>query len=322
MSCFEWLFPSVRQLTAPSDYKSHHFDASKWKAVNPRADDIVIVTAYKSGTTWMQQIVAELVFQGKEKPGSIGDLSPWVDLRVPPAEVTGPMVEAQTHRRFLKTHLPADAFQPYWNPTGKYIYVGRDGRDAFMSLMNHYEKANDSWYGAMNEAPGLVGDTIPSFSSLGGVPKVFDRWLSEGWPSLQGETDGWPFWSLFRNMQTWWEVGLKNPDQVLFVHFNNLLENLEGEMVRIAKFLDIEVDKNLLPGMVKACTFGEMKKQADVIAPLNGAMWEGGGNSFIFKGTNNRWKGVLSEEQLAAYDRKVQKDLTKECATWLETGKL
>merc|ERR1712176_1221458 len=99
---------------------------------------------------------------GKEPPASVHELSPWVDLRVPPAEVLGPMLEAQTNRRFLKTHLPFDAFQPFVNPTGKTIYVGRDGRDMFMSLANHYEKGNEKWYGALN-GPGLVGPPLPPY---------------------------------------------------------------------------------------------------------------------------------------------------------------
>mmetsp|Transcript_117129 Transcript_117129/g.364732 ORF Transcript_117129/g.364732 Transcript_117129/m.364732 type:complete len:272 (-) Transcript_117129:59-874(-) len=268
----------------------------------------------------MQQILSEIIFQGVDKPGTVGELSPWVDLRVPPAEVIGPVIEAQTHRRFLKTHLPADAFEPYWNPTGKYIYVGRAGRDAFMSLMNHYETANEAWHGAMNMAPGRVGPEVPRFETLGGTGKIFDRWLSEGWPTLPNESDGWPFWSLFHNMKMWWAKGKECPAQVLFVHYNTLLEDLPGEMRRIAAFLGIPVDEALLPEMVANCTFAAMKQKADVIAPLNGALWTGGGDSFIFKGTNGRWKGVLSDEQCAAYEEKVAAPLPADCAAWLETG--
>lgn len=104
-------------------YQSHHFDSTKWDVVKPRDDDIVIVTAYKSGTTWMQAVISEILFQGKEKPASVGDMSPWVDLRVPPAEVLGPQLEAQEHRRFLKTHLPADAFIPYFNPKARAMCI-------------------------------------------------------------------------------------------------------------------------------------------------------------------------------------------------------
>mmetsp|Transcript_132851 Transcript_132851/g.425183 ORF Transcript_132851/g.425183 Transcript_132851/m.425183 type:complete len:312 (-) Transcript_132851:300-1235(-) len=304
-------------------YESHHFNSKKWEVVKSRPDDIIIATAYKSGTTWMQQIISELVFQGQPKPASVGDMSPWVDLRVPPAEVIGPAIEAQEHRRFLKTHLPFDAFEPYLNPTGKCIYVGRDGRDAFMSLANHYEKGAQAMYVSVNSSPGLVGPPFPPFEEVGTVlPAWFDQWLNKGWESLGGETDGWPFWSLFKNMKTWWEFGQAHPNQILFVHYNKLLEDLSGEMQRIAQFLDIPIDQQLLPDLVKACTFDEMKKTADTVAPLNGTMWEGGGNDFIFKGTNGRWKGVLTDANLAAYDEKVRLEFSPACATWLETGEL
>jgi aryl sulfotransferase len=61
-----------------------------------------------AGTTWVQQIVAQLLFNGEEGL-PVADMSPWMDLRVPPKNVKLPMVDAQKHRRFLKTHLPVDA---------------------------------------------------------------------------------------------------------------------------------------------------------------------------------------------------------------------
>lgn len=300
-------------------YESHHFASKKWEVVKPRDSDIVIVTAYKSGTTWMQQIVSEIIFQGQAKPATVGDLSPWVDLRVPPPEVIGPVIEGQTHRRFLKTHLPADAFEPYFNPKAKYIYVGRDGRDAFMSLMNHYEKGNEMWYGALN-GPGLVGPPLPTWSEVAPAEKLFDKWLSTGWDTLP-EEDGWPFWSFFKNVDTWWRKGQNNKN-ILFVHFNCLKADLKKEMTRIAEFLEVPVDAKLLPTMVQACTFEAMNKDADKVAPLNGALWNGGGKSFIFKGTNNRWKGVLSEEQVKAFEAKQAKTFTPECQKWITTGEL
>jgi aryl sulfotransferase len=45
-----------------------------------------------------------------------------------------------------------------------------------------------------------------------------------------------------------------------------------------------------------------------------------GGESFIHKGTNGRWIGVLKEEQLQRYNALVQQKLTPECAAWLESG--
>ena len=55
----------------------------------------------------MQQIVSQLIFDGAEGI-NVPKLSPWVDFRLVPIEVRQ-AVDQQTHRRFLKTHLPVDA---------------------------------------------------------------------------------------------------------------------------------------------------------------------------------------------------------------------
>ena len=95
---------------------NHHFNSTVWNDFAFRDDDIVIATYAKSGTTWMQQIVSQLIFNGAEGL-PVAEMSPWLDLRVPPKAVKLPLVEAQTHRRFLKTHLPVDAL--VFSPTGE-----------------------------------------------------------------------------------------------------------------------------------------------------------------------------------------------------------
>jgi hypothetical protein len=72
--------PNRRTSVAALDH--HHFDSLRWNFVTLRDDDIVIATSYKAGTTWMQGIVANLIFSGRELPASLFDLSPWVDMRV------------------------------------------------------------------------------------------------------------------------------------------------------------------------------------------------------------------------------------------------
>jgi aryl sulfotransferase len=78
-----------------------------------------------------------------------------VDFRIPSLDIKMPMIEAQTHRRFMKTHLPVDAL--VFSEKVKYIYIARDGRDVVWSLYNHHSTANDAWSEALNETPGLVG---------------------------------------------------------------------------------------------------------------------------------------------------------------------
>src|SRR5689334_16336013 len=123
--------PTVRHL-----YQNHHLDATRWRAFTPRAGDIVVSTAYKSGTTLTQTIVTNLIFPDGDMPASVGDISPWLDLRVAPLQEVIATLEAQTHRRCIKTHLPLDGL-PFFDNV-QYLVVGRDPRDVFMSLVNHY----------------------------------------------------------------------------------------------------------------------------------------------------------------------------------------
>jgi hypothetical protein len=153
--------------TKTRELHNHHFDSTIWNDLRFRDDDIIISTYAKSGTTWMQQIVAQLLF-GPDPEIEVAEMSPWLDLRVPPKEVKLPMVEAQTHRRFLKTHLPLDAL--VFSPEAKYIYIGRD---VVWSMYNHHANANEIWYEALNDTPGRVGPPIepppPTSANTGAI---------------------------------------------------------------------------------------------------------------------------------------------------------
>jgi aryl sulfotransferase len=153
-------------------------DSTAWNRFNFRDDDIIISTYAKSGTTWMQQIVSQLIFDGAEGL-NVSEMSPWVDLRIMPPEALAAL-DQQTHRRFVKTHLPVDAL--IFSPKAKYIYVGRDGRDMVWSLYNHYSTANEHWYGALNNTPGRVGSANRATAavSAGILPAV----VREGWLSV------------------------------------------------------------------------------------------------------------------------------------------
>jgi len=92
-------------------------------------------------------------------------------------------------------------------------------------------------------------------------------------------------------------------------------------MRRIADFIGEPIkDEKLFKKLVEECTFESMKKNADAVAPLGGALWEGGAKTFINKGTNKRWVGVLTDAQVAAYEKAAEKKLGKTCAGWLATG--
>jgi aryl sulfotransferase len=65
-------------------------------------------------------------------------MSHWIEAQFDPIGEVLARLEAQPHRRFIKTHTPADGI-PFF-PGAKYVFVARDGRDAFMSMCNHMER--------------------------------------------------------------------------------------------------------------------------------------------------------------------------------------
>ena len=51
-------------------------------------------------------------------------------------------------------------------------------------------------------------------------------------------------------------------------------------------------------------------------------LWERGGDSFLHKGTNGRWRDVAAKEDLALYDAKVAAQFSPALARWVEHGRL
>ncbi|BAV34910.1 sulfotransferase [Sulfuricaulis limicola] len=283
---------------------SHHFDSTIWNDFRFRDDDIVIATYAKSGTTWMQQMVAQMLFGG-DPDLPVAELSPWLDLRVPPKEIKLPAVEAQTHRRIIKTHLPVDAL--VFSPKAKYIYVARDGRDVVWSMYNHHANANAAWYAALNDTPGRVGPPIAPPPA--DIRQYWREWMDQ---------DGHPFWPFWDNLRSWWAI--RHLPNVLIVHFNDLKSDMEGEMRRIARFLGIAIDEARWPDIVRYCRFDWMKQNAAKSVPLGGAFWDGGAQVFINKGVNGRWTDTLTAADNAEYEACAARELGPECARWLAHG--
>ena len=142
-------------------------DSTRWNDFEYRDGDIVIGTWSKAGTTWLQQIVGQLVFEGAEGI-PVFDVAAWIDMRIFPKDDMLAMFEAQTHRRFMKTHLPVDALM--FSPQAKYIYIGRDGRDVLWSWYNHHANFSPMAYEMMNDTPGLVGPKARAATCWNRVP--------------------------------------------------------------------------------------------------------------------------------------------------------
>jgi aryl sulfotransferase len=288
------------------ELQNHHFDSTIWNEFNFRDDDIIIATYAKSGTTWVQQIIAQLLFKG-DADLDVAQMSPWLDLRVPPKEEKLPLVEQQTYRRFIKTHLPVDAL--VFSDKAKYIYIGRDGRDVVWSMYNHHATANESWYAALNDTPGRVGPPIDKPPAS--ITQYYHEWL---------DRDGHPWWPFWENIRSWWAI--RNLPNVYFLHFANLKNDMPGQIRQLADFLGIPIDEKKWKSILLHCSFDYMKANATKSVPLGGAFWDGGAQTFIHKGTNGRWRDVLQPDEVEKYERRAVKELGPECARWLATGEM
>lgn len=302
---------------ARRDYRTWIVDSRRWGRYRPRSDDIVIATYPKCGTTWMQRIVGLLVFQTPE-PRPVMQISPWIDRRFPePIETVLAQIEGQDHRRFLKAHLPADGL-PIHDEV-KYLHVARDGRDACMSLHNHASGFTPLMLEGLDRA-GLEDETIGRpYPRVPADPAAFfHRWLTEG--AVPGHEDGLPTMSFFHCERTWWAE--RHRPNVLLVHFNDLKADLAGEMRRVAAFLGIAIHPDLWPALVEASGFGAMRRDGAALMGSIGASFREGADRFFHKGTNERWRGVFREEDLALYDAKAAAILSSACAQWLAAGRL
>jgi len=302
--------PSVKHT-----YLNHHLDSTKWESYQPRQDDIVIATYLKSGTTWMQTIVSHLIFQDFHiRP--LTEVSPWIDTRLWPIakEDLAELLKGMNHRRFLKSHLPMDGLPFY--PEVKYIVVGRDLRDVFVSLWNHYRNYTPDFYLRANRP--LLPDERPLPHCPEESSQFWQWWMTRGW--FEWESDGYPFWSSLHHTRTWWDF--RDFPNIFLVHYNDLLRDLVGEIRRVARYLDIEASDDLIAKIAEATTFDTMKGQADLLVPNHEVTFKSGADVFVNKGTTGRWRNVLEDEDLALYQATIDRKLPPDCASWLEKGRL
>ena len=171
-------------------------DSRNWDDFNFRDGDIVIDTYGKTGTTLVQQIVAQLIFAGSDEIYG-PNISPIVEMRMLPRDSLLGMLEAQTHRRFLKTHLPVEAL--VFSPKARYIYIGRDARDVIWSMHNMHVNYTPAAYAMFNAHD--PGDP-PLKPPPADVRTYYLEWLATG--ALPGMRRGGV--SLWSHVQGWWDV--------------------------------------------------------------------------------------------------------------------
>lgn len=273
-------------------------DSTRWNGFSFRDDDIVIATYPKSGTTLTQQIVAQLILHGDANVYGQA-LSPWIDCRPAPDAVA--KAEAQTHRRFLKTHLPLRNL--VYAPNAKYLFVGRDPRDVAWSFHNHLTNFTD----AAREAHAKAADGIPRPAPDPDVRRYYHAFLD-------GPAQLPPYWEFMRE---WWAI--RDLPNILFLHHAELIADLTGQIRRIAAFLDILPAESSLPRLAAHCSVEHTRKVASLDPNLR-RNFRRGAETFINKGSNGRWRDVLDAGEIAKGELIATQELPADCVAWLCRG--
>ena len=149
-----------------------------------------------------------------------------------PIEANLALLASQTHRRFIKSHMPLDAI-PLFEGV-KYIHTARDGRDfrdVDAQCMLGFRPEDEGSYRtrAQPRDPRLKSRVMATSPD----PRAyFLDWLAQA----EADTapcvgDELPFSSL--KIPFWRE---RKRENVLLVHYNDMKADLASEMARIATF--------------------------------------------------------------------------------------
>jgi len=308
----------------PVRYTSDDEDSARWDGFEFRPGDIVISTRSKSGTTWMQMICALLIFQTPDLPAPLGELSPWLDWLVAPAERVFARLEAQRHRRFIKSHTPLDGIPLDGRAT--YIVVGRHPLDMAVSLYHQGGNINRARLRELTGQPAPAPERSPA-------PALHD-WLiswveadvepAEQLDSLPGVcwhmSDAWARRTSPAPPGGHAEAGLAatEPD-VLLVHYDDLSADLDGQMRRLASLLHVTVPDALWPNLVRAATFDQMRARASAHAPDPAGVLKDPA-AFFRRGNSGAGREVLTKDEVERYYGRVAKLAAPDMLNWLHRG--
>jgi hypothetical protein len=208
----------------------------------PDARDILIVTQMRSGTTWMQQIVFEVLCRGE---GSLADdghrhmsaLSPWLESCTSVPLERAPRI-GERQNRIIKTHLPSDLCP--FSHEARYIYVLRHPLSCFASTVDFIRMI----YGPLSYRSNEFADWFCS-----------ERMWWGSWPD---------------HAIGWWRRAMVC-NNVLFIHYEEMLADLYGIVARIASFLQVDLTREEHAEVVRRSSFSYMKEREEYfeMAPPN-----------------------------------------------------
>lgn len=232
----------------------------------PTSEDVFVATQMRCGTTWMQQLVYEIVHQGHGDLSDAGHghlyaISPWIDAINSVSMADAPIVGSRP-TRIIKTHLPT-SLCPY-SREARYIYVARHPVSCFASIVDFNRS--------------MAGPLVPPVERLAAwFCSDTMYWLP--WPA---HVDGWWRWA-------------EAHDNVLFVHFEDMKRDLGAVVDRVATFLSCELTPEQRSAVLAKCTFDYMKTHEEQFEMAPPTMFSSRRSGFLASGKASRHEDVTPD---------------------------
>ncbi len=253
----------------------------------------------------MQMLCALLVFRTHELPRPLAELSPWLDWLVDPLHQVVADLEAQAHRRFIKTHTPLDGVP--WRDGVTYITVARNPLDMAVSL---YHQGDNLDRARIRRLTGADDRPAPSAQR-----PPLREWLL-AWIDWTGDPthrlDSLP--GVFHHLSDAW-TRRAQPNMVL-VHFDDLLDDLQGELAKLATSLDIEIEPAEIDRLAGAAGFESMKRRSDELVPDPHGVLKSR-QAFFRRGRSGAAAEILSRAELDRYRQRAAELGSDDLVHWL-----
>jgi hypothetical protein len=192
--------------------------------------DVVITPFGKSGTTWLQQMAHCIRTRGDMDFDDISRVVPWIETSTDLGlDLTA---DQKAQPRLFKSHLDAIRIPK----GGRYINSCRDPRDALFSMYKFME----GWF----LEPGAV--SLDDFARA--------TFIQAGSPGSSGRN----YWT---HLKSWWVR--RNDSDVLFMAYEHMKDDLDLTIRRVADFIDIEMDEELMAITREHSSLPFMQKHSD-----------------------------------------------------------
>jgi hypothetical protein len=219
-------------------------------------------------------------------------------------------LQAQRHRRFVKTHTPLDGLPCVDGVT--YLCVGRDPRDVAVSFDHAIANVTPEARLAAAANTGLDPSMIP--------PQPQDP-RERFWLWAEGEFVNGPIGlgatmaNLVHHLQTFWDR--RHQPQVVLFHYQDLLNDLPDQMRRLAQALAIDVSAERIEQLAAAAAIDKVRERADELAPhVDNNVWRDN-RAFFHSGSSGQWKTLLGPDDLARYRRRLGELASPDLIDWL-----